>query len=266
MKKKKILKRMLSAIVLSAMVLTSVTVAEPADSYAATKTVTVSNQKQLDAALKSAKKTSRTILIKTKKSTKFIIKKGTYSRVTLKVNAAKSSIVNNAKFSAVQIDDAKNVTEKGKSNAITVKDKKIKIVIDKKVSNTTISSDKNKANLNLIANGIIKNLAVNAAQKVNIKGTCKGVSAVSVNKKGAVVSASVPVKFSLKANATITLKKGAEKSSVQLKKGGIVAKVNNKTNSNVSVKDSNGNKVVVKAGTSEMLRMEKQQTMVISRL
>ena len=40
---------------------------------------------------------------------------------------------------------------------------------DKKASNTTISSDKNKANLNLIANGIIKNLAVNAAQKVNIK-------------------------------------------------------------------------------------------------
>lgn len=244
------LKQVLAGFLAGAMVITSVAYGGPVTAYAANKTVTVSTQQELNSALKNLKQSKKTIVIKTSKAKTFTIKKGTYAKATLKVNAAKSRIVNNAKFAAVQIVDAKSVTEKANGNTITDKDKKLKIVVAKSAKKTNIVANKKAGTLNLVANGDVKSLKVKTAQKVVLSGNATTIPTISVTKEGADITSSIPVDLRLGANATITLNKGAEKSSVALQKKDVVATLQNNTENQIVIKSVDGKETVIDAGKS----------------
>lgn len=243
-------KSVLAGLLAGAMVITSVAFAEPVNSYAATKTVTVQTQKELNAALKNLKKSKKTIVIKTAKAKTFTIKKASYAKATLKVNAAKANIVNSATFASVQIADAKTVTEKGTANTITDKDKTVKLVIAKDAKKTIVVANKKDATLNLVANGDLKAVKVKEAQKVILTGSSTEVPTVTVAKAGAEITSAIPVNVSLSADATVILNKGAEASSIKVENTTVVATVQNNTGAKIVVKDAEGKETVVEAGQS----------------
>lgn len=98
--------------------------------YAAPKkSETVSTQKQLDKALKD--KSIKKIVIQTTKKKEFVIEKKTYKGKTLVVNAAKSKVVNAAKWAKISIKDADCYTESAKDNKIEIYDKQLTLVVTK---------------------------------------------------------------------------------------------------------------------------------------
>ena len=116
--------RLFAGLLVTATVLSSIPAAPYTAQAASTKTVTVTTQKQLDAALKNKNVTG--ITIKTSKGVTFSIKSADYGKKTLTVNAAKATVTNAADFKALNIKDAKTFNEKGDSNKINITDKKLK--------------------------------------------------------------------------------------------------------------------------------------------
>ena len=188
-----------------ALVLTSICGGTPESVQGATKSVTVSTQKQLDKALKSSKYTKITIKSSAKKTLK--IKSGKYTKKQLVVKGSKLTVSNAGQFKSVTITDASKYTEAAKNNKITVSDKKLSLVLDKKASVKSIKITK-------------------ASAAITISGKCTKVTPVTVTGKSAKLTSSVGVKVTASANATITLKKGAEKSTVKIGKNATVKVVN----------------------------------------
>ena len=110
-------------------------ISAPTDVYAATKTVTVSTQKDLNAALKDNK--IKKIIIKSPSKKSFTIKQGSYKKKTLIVNGAKLNVTNAGKFQSITIKDASKYTEAAKNNAVKVTDDKLSLVIE---SNAVVRS------------------------------------------------------------------------------------------------------------------------------
>lgn len=80
---------------------------------ATTKTVTVSNQKQLNKALKVAKgKKAYSIIVKAGKNTKVTIPKENYKNVTIKVIGDKVTVKNNGTLKKIIINCSGNVSVK----------------------------------------------------------------------------------------------------------------------------------------------------------
>lgn len=253
-------KRVLAGFLAGAMVITSAAFAEPVNSYAAEKTVTVRTQKELNAALKNLKTSKKTIAIKTAEAKTFTIKKASYKKATLKVNAANAKIVNSAAFAGVQIADAKAVTEKGIANTITDKDKNVKLVVAKDAKKTIVVANKKGGTLNLVANGDLKAVKIKAAQKVVLTGSGTAAPAVTVAKEGAEITSSIPVNVSLNANATVTLNKGAEASSIKVENAAVAATVQNNTDAKITVKNAEGKEIVVEPGKSAVTNASAEDT------
>lgn len=136
---------------------------------AQTKTVTVTNAKQLRAALKNNKVTK--ITIKTAKDIAITIPVGTYGKKQLVINAPKATIRNQGNFKAISIADAKKYTEKGSANKITIKDKNSLSFVASVVSSATkvtVASDGKK--LVVTDNGDIRSLNVKAKTALTVKG------------------------------------------------------------------------------------------------
>ena len=113
--KNKIVTKVVASVLALAMM---VTVGDCGVTYAASGSVTVSTQKQLNAALKN-KKVER-VTIKTKKAATFKIKG---SDKNLVVDAPKATIINTGKWNNIIVKDAKKFMEKGMGVDLTIKDK-----------------------------------------------------------------------------------------------------------------------------------------------
>ena len=136
---------------------------------AQTKTVTVTNAKQLRAALKNNKVTK--ITIKTAKDIAITIPVGKYGKKQLVINAPKATISNQGNFKAISISDAKKYTEKGSANKITIKDRNNLSFVASVVSSATkvtVASDGKK--LVVTDNGDIRSLNVKAKTSLTVKG------------------------------------------------------------------------------------------------
>ena len=97
---------------------------------ATTKTVTVSNQKQLNKALKVAKgKKAYSIIVKAGKNTKVTIPKENYKNVTIKVIGDKVTVKNNGILKKIIINCSGNVSVKNNGTV-----KKVEVQKAKKVS------------------------------------------------------------------------------------------------------------------------------------
>ena len=123
---KKLMKSVLACLLAFAMVLTVM----PVNSYAAAKkSVVVTNQKQLEKALKNG---ATNIVIKTNKNVKITIpatKKA--AKASISVQAKNATITNKASVKSIVIKDAKAFVESGKNNDIKITDSKLSLTVAK---------------------------------------------------------------------------------------------------------------------------------------
>lgn len=138
---------------------------------AAVKSRTVTNQSQLNAALKD-KKIGK-ITIKTSQKASFTIKKGTYSKKTLVVKADKATITNAGKFKSMTIEKAAKVNEKADANKITVTDSKLTLNVKSGADKSEITVAKKNASLGLVADGKVSSVTVNKDAKLSVTGKSK---------------------------------------------------------------------------------------------
>ena len=123
---KKLMKSVLACLLAFAMVLSVM----PVNSYAAAKkSVVVTNQKQLEKALKNG---ATNIVIKTNKNVKITIpatKKA--AKASISVQAKNATITNKASVKSIVIKDAKAFVESGKNNDIKITDSKLSLTVAK---------------------------------------------------------------------------------------------------------------------------------------
>ncbi len=190
---------------------------------AASKTIVVSSQKQLNAAIKDKQITK--IVIKTKDNKSFKISGGKLNKKSIVISAPKATVSNSAKCKGITINSAKKYTENAKNNSIKVTAKDVNIVVSKKASVKSITLDKKGAKPVITVNGTVKSIRVMAKATVTIAGTAKSETKI-------VVSA------------------GAENTKVVAKNDNTVVKITNNTNSKVEVENKEGKTTSVEAGAS----------------
>jgi hypothetical protein len=127
---------------------------------------TVSTQKALNTALKN--KGVSKITLKTNKSAKYKISKGTYKNIALVVDAPKADVDNSGVFKSITVKAIKSdtFTERAKGNKIKVTADSARVIVSSgaQLSNLTFSSP--NANVRLVANGTVDNVAVDASSTV----------------------------------------------------------------------------------------------------
>lgn len=220
---------------------------------ASTKSVTVTNEKQLTAALKENKVTK--ITIKDKNALSFV--EGTVAKatkVTVSSNGKKLVVTDNGDLSSLKVNAKTALTVKGNSDRtpVTVSADGTTLAVQKEAS-VKINADVQKivvsaeANINVAEGATLGTVHVNEAVKVSIGGATKDMVAVVVNAEGAKVSAATAVNVTANANAEINFSKGAEGSKVAVADG-VDTSVANKTAEKIEVTKSDGTTQTVGAG------------------
>lgn len=187
----------------------------PAKAQAAKlRTVTVSTQKQLEAAMKDEKVGK--VIISTKSKVTLTIPKSTgSSKKSLVVKAANATLVNNGSFQTITIEASKKFTENAKGNTIVIKEKGAKV--------------------NIVANGKVE-VNILAKADISLSGKAK-TTIVIVDKKaeGTVLKASTAIKLDTKATIDVTLKAGAEGSTLKSSDKNAEVAVKNETNKEIKL-------------------------------
>lgn len=194
-----------------------------AQAAAKQKTVTVSTQKQLEAALGNAQVGK--IIISTKGNLTLVIPKSSKStNKSLVVNATKATIVNNASFKAITIQASKKFTENGKNNAIVHNNKKAVIAVSSKAQVKSLVSNGADSRLTIEKGAVVDKLSSNAVgatilvgQSVTIKNVAlKGSNGSMTLAKGAVIKEAAILGLS----ADVKVENGAALEKIALKKKG----------------------------------------------
>ena len=198
---KKLMKSVLACALAFAMVLTVM----PVNTYAANKkAVVVTNQKQLEKALKNG---ATNIVIKTNKNVKITIpasKKA--AKASISVQAKNATITNKASVKSIEIKDAKAFVESGKNNDIKITDSKLSLTVSKASKGADIQVVKKDADIKVVAKGDVASVTVAKTANVvlTVNKTAK-VDSVNVAAKGASVD--------LNAKGTVSDVKVSEKAA-----------------------------------------------------
>ncbi len=169
--------------VLFALVLTLVSA--PAQTYAASKTIYVSSQKQLQRALKGKKYDK--IVIKTDKSRSFTIKKGDYEGKELVVNSAKAKVTNRGFFDGIYVKKAKSIIENADYNNIHIS-ASTTVTVSRSVEGAEFSFKKSGIKVNMNVNGFVDSLSIEKSIKLKLEVKKKGsIDIVDVDAKGSVL-------------------------------------------------------------------------------
>ena len=174
-------------------------------------TMVASNQAELDKALNN--NYLEELKIKSDTETSFEIPEGNYEKVKLQVETPKADVVNSGKFASILVNEIKNDTwyEKASGNKIEIKAKegrivvaseavldevvvaeggeKVKVEVEGKLTNLLVKAETkldvnvkgkldsldlaNKSEVNLISEGTVSKVNIQAAAKLNIKGKQK---------------------------------------------------------------------------------------------
>ena len=198
---KKLMKSVLACLLAFAMVLTVM----PVNSYAATKkSVVVTNQKQLEKALKNG---ATNIVIKTNKNVKITIpatKKA--AKASISVQAKNATITNKASVKSIVIKDAKAFVESGKNNDIKITDSKLSLTVAKGSKGADIKVAKKDAEIKVVAKGHVASVTVaKTADVILTVNKTATVDSVNVVAKGASVD--------LNAKGTVSDVKVSEKAA-----------------------------------------------------
>lgn len=229
---------------------------------AAKKTVTVTTQKSLEAALKDKQVTS--IVIKTSKNKDLSIPTGKYTSKSVVMEAPKASLINKATLKGMTIKSAKIVTEKADNNKIKITDKGLRIIVSKGADNSKISIGTKDAKVTVVADGKVSSVTVNKKALVAVTGkTTKPVSVISnAPETGLILSAKSNV--ALKETTSVTVKKGADVGKITSYKNAIVDVVKG---AKVNLFNSIGNKSSVKIdadGTVNKVALQKKASVTIT--
>lgn len=198
---KKLMKSVLACLLAFAMVLTVM----PVNSYAAAKkSVVVTNQKQLEKALKNG---ATNIVIKTNKNVKITIpatKKA--AKASISIQAKNATITNKASVKSIVIKDAKTFVESGKNNDIKITDSKLSLTVAKGSKGADIKVAKKDAEIKVVAKGDVASVTVAKTADVTL----------TVNKTATVASVNVAAKgasVDLNAKGTVSDVKVSEKAA-----------------------------------------------------
>ena len=198
---KKLMKSVLACLLAFAMVLSVM----PVNSYAAAKkSVVVTNQKQLEKALKNG---ATNIVIKTNKNVKITIpatKKA--AKASISVQAKNATITNKASVKSIVIKDAKAFVESGKNNDIKITDSKLSLTVAKGSKGADIKVAKKDAEIKVVAKGDVASVTVAKTADVTL----------TVNKTATVASVNVAAKgatVDLNAKGTVSDVKVSEKAA-----------------------------------------------------
>ena len=174
-------------------------------SYAAAKkSVVVTNQKQLEKALKNG---ATNIVIKTNKNVKITIpatKKA--AKASISVQAKNATITNKASVKSIVIKDAKAFVESGKNNDIKITDSKLSLTVAKESKGADIRVAKKDAEIKVVAKGDVASVTVAKTADVTL----------TVNKTATVDSVNVAAKgasVDLNAKGTVSDVKVSEKAA-----------------------------------------------------
>ena len=174
-------------------------------SYAAAKkSVVVTNQKQLEKALKNG---ATNIVIKTNKNVKITIpatKKA--AKASISVQAKNATITNKASVKSIVIKDAKAFVESGKNNDIKITDSKLSLTVAKESKGADIKVAKKDAEIKVVAKGDVASVTVAKTADVTL----------TVNKTATVASVNVAAKgasVDLNAKGTVSDVKVSEKAA-----------------------------------------------------
>ncbi len=219
----------------------------PAGSAYAAKKVVVKTRAQLIAALNDPKVTKIEIAPKAKKA--LTVPEGNYAGKTLVVNSPKVSVTNKGSFKAIAVKAAKTVTEKAADNVIKVTAPTAKLVVGEKATGTTIALNKKNADIEIVANGEVKNIEVNKTANVAVRGNTYDEVPVAINAKNVDISLAVPSQVDAAQNANITFEAGSEGSNVTAASEDVKLEIANATEDSVTVTDASGNESAVEGGT-----------------
>ncbi len=199
-------KKSLALLMVLVMLMTSVGMDPVKVQAAKRRTVTVSTQRELEAAMQEEQVGE--IIISTKSKVTLTIPESAGStNKRLVVNAANATLVNNGSFKKITMKASLHFTESGKGNSIVVKAKQAVITVSSKAS---VKS--------LVSNGADITLEKNA--KVNFL-TLKGKKASLTLKEGATIKETAI----LGTSARLRVNKGAKLEAVLVKKKGAVVDI-----------------------------------------
>ena len=190
----------------------------------------------------------------------------------LVIDAPKATITNKGNFRAISISDANEYTEKGEANKITIKDKNALSFVEGTVAKATkVTVSSNGKKLVVTDNGDLSSLKVNAKTALTVKGNSDR-TPVTVSADGATLAvqkeASVKInadvqKIVVSAEANINVAEGATLGTVHVNEAvkvsiggatkdmvadGVDTSVANKTAEKIEVTKSDGTTQTVGAG------------------
>ena len=249
-------KKMLTVALAAAMVVTAVPM-QPAQAAEVTlaaakkakKTVVVTTQKELDAALKAG--TAKKIKIKTDAKVNFKIKKGEYKNLKVVVDAPNAKIKNNASgLKKIKVDSLAKWTEKAEGNKFVVAATESKIVVGKNAVVEAVSYKTEGAKVELKVQGSVAKVVVEKALEMVVSGKAESVAIeVAKTAEGATITATVTVKVETEADVKVELGEGAEGSKVETTDTTVDVEVKNETKEEVTVTTPEGEQKV-EAGTT----------------
>lgn len=127
------------------------------------------------------------------------------------------------------------------------------ITVAKGASVAKVTIAKKASEVNLAADGSVGNVILDSKATLSVSGDTKKAVAITNNVEGASINSSVKTDVTLNADASVSLGKGAEGSSVKAGKESVTPTVDNKTDSSVTVTDSTGKDTTVESGKSETI-------------
>lgn len=198
----------------------------PGVSFAASKKACiVTNQKQLQQALKSGKKD---IQVKTAKKVKLTIPALKQAKsATITINAKNATVTNKASVKSVVIKDANTFVESGKNNTISISDKKLAL---------TVTTQSKGAKFKVVSKS-----------DLTVSGTAKEPVKITVTAKNTTIKAKAKIDVTLNADAALIFAAGAEGSKITTAKN-VMANVVNNAKGIVVMKDSSGITTKLAAG------------------
>lgn len=239
-----------AAMIVTAVPMQSAQAAEKtsASTKKAKKTVVVTTQKELNAALKSG--TAKKIKIKTDAKASFNLKAGEYKGLKIVVDAPNAKINNNASgLKKIKVNSLAKWTEKAEGNKfIVTSDSKIVVKATASVESVSYKGEGTKAELKV--QGSVAKVLVEKALELVVSGKAEAVAIeVAKTAEGTTITATVTVKVETAADVKVELGEGAEGSKVETTDTTVKVEVKNETKEEVTVTTPAGEQKVEAGAT-----------------
>lgn len=199
--------------------------------------ITVNNQQALVDALN--KKGVKKIIIEGNEQDSYIIPEGKYETISLEINTDKANIVNNARFSSIDINSLGDATyeENASGNSINVASEEVKIVIGQNaISSVNISSTVKEIDVRV--DGSVSQMDVNTSGKVNISGTNSDANIKLNANEEATIITSIPLTMNAAKKVELILKPGSENSDITAASSDVIPEIQGTGKVDVHVTDT----------------------------